>query len=248
MFHDLDCERLSGFNRPKRRRYDVGGCGCRRMVALPRSRSMPVRGGAPSCSSSRRTISTARCSSSCRGDAHALADMVRIDRAQLRAVAGDSEQAQAVKVVARAHQTLIWERTRATVRLRTAAALWICCSGRVLQRATRRVRPEGPAPTPHARRACRSGRTGGSLMRSTTETAYAVGASGFRRSPSSSRSRPARTRPDVFRVYSGTSDKRLLLVAANGIFAIKKQNDPGPRWCWSGAGSWRVAGPGFEPG
>jgi hypothetical protein len=32
--------------------------------------------------------------------------MVRIDRAQLRPVAGDSEQAQAVKVVARAHQTL----------------------------------------------------------------------------------------------------------------------------------------------
>lgn len=29
-----------------------------------------------------------------RGDAHALADMVRIDRAQLRPVAGDSEQAQ----------------------------------------------------------------------------------------------------------------------------------------------------------
>ncbi|WP_329140945.1 IS110 family transposase [Streptomyces sp. NBC_01476] len=53
-----------------------------------------------------------------RGDAHALADMVRIDRAQLRPVAGDSEQAQAVKVVARAHQTLIWERTRTFQRLR----------------------------------------------------------------------------------------------------------------------------------
>jgi transposase len=55
-----------------------------------------------------------------RGDAHALADMVRIDRAQLRPVAGDSDQAQAVKVVARAHQTLIWERTRTYQRLRTA--------------------------------------------------------------------------------------------------------------------------------
>ncbi|MFF9436750.1 IS110 family transposase [Streptomyces sp. NPDC014735] len=54
-----------------------------------------------------------------KGDAHALADMVRIDRAQLRPVAGDSEAAQAVKVVARAHQTLIWERTRAFQRLRT---------------------------------------------------------------------------------------------------------------------------------
>jgi transposase len=54
-----------------------------------------------------------------RGDAHALADMVRIDRAQLRPIAGDSEQAQAVKVVARAHQTLIWERTRTFQRLRS---------------------------------------------------------------------------------------------------------------------------------
>jgi transposase len=54
-----------------------------------------------------------------RGDAHALADMVRIDRAQLRPVAGDSEQAQAVTVVARAHQSLIWERTRTFQRLRS---------------------------------------------------------------------------------------------------------------------------------
>jgi transposase len=53
-----------------------------------------------------------------RGDAHALADMVRIDRAQLRPIAGDSQQAQAVKVVARAHQSLIWERTRTFQRLR----------------------------------------------------------------------------------------------------------------------------------
>lgn len=53
-----------------------------------------------------------------KGDAHALADMVRIDRDQLRPIAGDSEQAQAVKVVARAHQTLIWERTRTFQRLR----------------------------------------------------------------------------------------------------------------------------------
>ncbi|MFF7183482.1 transposase [Streptomyces sp. NPDC008121] len=53
-----------------------------------------------------------------KGDAHALADMVRVDGDQLRPVAGDSEHAQAIKVVARAHQTLIWERTRAFQRLR----------------------------------------------------------------------------------------------------------------------------------
>ncbi|MFG2638460.1 IS110 family transposase [Streptomyces sp. NPDC048362] len=55
-----------------------------------------------------------------KGDAHALADMVRIDRDQLRPIAGDSEQAQAIEVVARAHQTLIWERTRIFQRLRHA--------------------------------------------------------------------------------------------------------------------------------
>ena len=54
------------------------------------------------------------------GDAHALADMVRTDSRQLRGVAGDSEQAQAVKLVARAHQTLVWERTRQVLRLRSA--------------------------------------------------------------------------------------------------------------------------------
>jgi transposase len=54
------------------------------------------------------------------GDAHMLADMVRADSHQLRGVAGDSGQAQAVKVVARAHQALVWERTRHVLRLRSA--------------------------------------------------------------------------------------------------------------------------------
>jgi transposase len=53
-------------------------------------------------------------------DAHTLADMVRTDSHQLRSVAGDSDQAEAVKVVARAHKTLIWERTRHAQRLRNA--------------------------------------------------------------------------------------------------------------------------------
>ena len=52
------------------------------------------------------------------GDAHMLADMVRTDSHQLRAVAGDSPDAGAVKVVARTHKTLIWERTRQIQRLR----------------------------------------------------------------------------------------------------------------------------------
>ena len=51
-------------------------------------------------------------------DAHMLTDMVRTDSHQLRAVAGDSPDAGAVKVVARTHKTLIWERTRQVQRLR----------------------------------------------------------------------------------------------------------------------------------
>ena len=53
-----------------------------------------------------------------RGDAHMLTGMVRTDSHQIRAVAGDSPGAEAVKVVARTHKTLIWERTRQVQRLR----------------------------------------------------------------------------------------------------------------------------------
>jgi hypothetical protein len=51
-------------------------------------------------------------------DAHMLADMVRTDFHQLRAAAGDSSQAEGIKVLARAHKTLIWERARQVQRLR----------------------------------------------------------------------------------------------------------------------------------
>jgi transposase len=54
------------------------------------------------------------------GDAHTLADMVRTDRHQLRAAAGDSDPAEAIKLLARAHQTLIWDRHRHMLRLRAA--------------------------------------------------------------------------------------------------------------------------------
>jgi transposase len=54
------------------------------------------------------------------GDAHVLADLVRTHSHQLRPVAGDSEQAGAVKVLTRMHQTLIWDRTRQVLRLRSS--------------------------------------------------------------------------------------------------------------------------------
>lgn len=53
-------------------------------------------------------------------DARVLADMVRTRRHQLRPVAGDSPAADAIKIVARAHKTLIWERARHVLRLRAA--------------------------------------------------------------------------------------------------------------------------------
>ena len=52
------------------------------------------------------------------GDAHALADMVRTDSHQLRPAAGDSPEAGGIKVLARTHKTMIWERTREVQRLR----------------------------------------------------------------------------------------------------------------------------------
>jgi len=53
------------------------------------------------------------------GDAHVLAEIVRLDRDHHRAVAGDSDLAEAIKLLARAHQTAVWERTRQVLRMRS---------------------------------------------------------------------------------------------------------------------------------
>jgi hypothetical protein len=55
-----------------------------------------------------------------RGDAKVLADLVRTDRHNHRPVAGDSPLAEAVKVLARAYQGLIWARQRHVNALRSA--------------------------------------------------------------------------------------------------------------------------------
>ncbi len=54
------------------------------------------------------------------GDAHVLAEIVRVDRTHHRPLAGDSQEAEAIKLVARTHQSLIWERSRHVLRLRAA--------------------------------------------------------------------------------------------------------------------------------
>jgi transposase/transposase IS116/IS110/IS902 family protein len=52
------------------------------------------------------------------GDAHVLAEIMRIDRAHHRPVAGDSGEVEGLKLIARTHQSLIWDRTRHLQRLR----------------------------------------------------------------------------------------------------------------------------------
>ena len=54
------------------------------------------------------------------GDAHVLAEIVRLDRAHHLPVAADSAQGESLKLVARAHQTMTWDRTRHVLRLRSA--------------------------------------------------------------------------------------------------------------------------------
>jgi len=54
------------------------------------------------------------------GDARMLADLVRTDRHLHRQIAGDTAEAEAIRIMARGHQNLIWSRNRQTNALRSA--------------------------------------------------------------------------------------------------------------------------------
>jgi len=54
------------------------------------------------------------------GDAKVLADLVRTDRHNHRMVGGDTEQVDAIRVLARSHQSAIWSRQRQVNSLRSA--------------------------------------------------------------------------------------------------------------------------------
>jgi transposase len=86
------------------------------------------------------------------GDAKLLADLVRTDRHNHRPIAGDSPQAEAIKVLARAHQNLIWARNRHTNQLRNALREYypaaLTAFGDLADRDTLAVL--GRAPTPDA--------------------------------------------------------------------------------------------------
>ncbi|MGH2660106.1 MAG: IS110 family transposase [Actinomycetota bacterium] len=102
------------------------------------------------------------------GDAKVLADLVRTDRHNHRQVAGDSVQAQAVKVVARAHQRLVWSRRRqvnslrATLREFYPAAL--AAFGEDLAHPDA-IAVLGRAPTPEAGRSLSVSALSGTLRR-----------------------------------------------------------------------------------
>src|SRR3954449_7596440 len=53
-------------------------------------------------------------------DAHLLAEIVRLDRAHHRPVAEDTDLGEAIKLTARTHQSLIWDRSGHVARLRSA--------------------------------------------------------------------------------------------------------------------------------
>jgi transposase len=65
----------------------------------------------------RHTVSGAK---SDPGDSKLLADLVRTDRQNHRAIAGDSAGVEAIKILARAHQQLVWDRQRLVNRLRSS--------------------------------------------------------------------------------------------------------------------------------
>jgi len=90
----------------------VGGCLDRRRV--PDVRDQPA-GGGPLPRPPPHSVAKSDPS-----DAKLLADLVRTDRHNHRRIAGDSGAAEAIKVLARAHQNLIWARTRHTNGLRSA--------------------------------------------------------------------------------------------------------------------------------
>ena len=100
----------------------------------------------------RHTLSGAKSDA---GDAKMLAELVRTDRNNHRQVAGDSSMVEGVKVLARAHQTLIWERTRASNRLRSSLREYFPTALNTFNDLTHRdtlaVLAKAPTPTEAAR-------------------------------------------------------------------------------------------------
>ena len=117
------------------------------------------------------------------GDAKVLADLVRTDRHLLRRVAGDSELAEGVKVLARAHQSLIWSRQRHLMKLRNALREFypaaLLAFGTDLASADA-LAVLGAAPTPAAGRSLPAARIAATLKRGGRRRGVAVRAQAIR--------------------------------------------------------------------
>jgi transposase len=83
-------------------------------------------------------------------DAKVLADLVRTDRHNHRPIAADSAEVEAIKVLARAHQSLIWGRVRHTNALRSALREYYPAALKVFEDLADReaLAVLGRAPTP----------------------------------------------------------------------------------------------------
>jgi hypothetical protein len=110
------------------------------------------------------------------GDAKVPADLVRTDRHNHRPISGDSPEAEAIKVLTRAHQSLIWARTRHTNQLRNALPWKPSTTWEIVTRWRR------SAALPHRRPALR--------CRSTNSVRYSSGEGGN----ATSTSEPARSK------------------------------------------------------
>jgi transposase len=143
------------------------------------------------------------------GDAHALADMVRTDAHQLRPVAGDTALAEGIKVVARAHQCLIWDRTRHVLRLRSALREFFPAALEAFPdlAATDALELLAAAPDPVAAAALSHNRIAGALKRARRRD-VAGKASGSRRCCAPRRWASPRSWPEPTRSPSGPPSRR----------------------------------------
>ncbi len=149
------------------------------------------------------------------GDARMLANLVRTDRHLFRPIAGDSDEVEAIKVIARAHKRMIQDRQSQVNRLRSALREYypgaVACFGADLaDRDALAVLAAGPTPT-QGRGLCQAKviaalRRGGrkrNLERRATEIREALGA-------------PQLDAPGSIAAASGTA--ATALVAVIGVF------------------------------
>jgi transposase len=89
------------------------------------------------------------------GDAKVLADLVRTDRHNHRPIAGDTTDVEAIRIVARGHQSLIWTRSAQTNMLRSSLMQYYPAATKISDelgdRDTLAVLAKAPTPAEGAR-------------------------------------------------------------------------------------------------